>query len=39
MGFTYRILNSLRIFTKTKDILRDDYLKEVRKIVMFGMLK
>lgn len=31
MGFTYRIVNSIRILTKSKDISYDDYLKSVKK--------
>lgn len=31
MGFTYRIVNSVRILTKSKDISYDDYLKSVKK--------
>jgi|BioPla2DNA2_1021312.scaffolds.fasta_scaffold02438_2 (p)ppGpp synthase/HD superfamily hydrolase len=31
MGFTYRIVNSIRILTKSKDISYEDYLKSVKK--------
>lgn len=31
MGFTYRIVNSIRILTKPKDISYEDYLKSVKK--------
>lgn len=31
LGFTYRIVNSVRILTKSKDISYDDYLKSVKK--------
>lgn len=31
MGFTYRIVNSVRILTKSKDISYDDYLKSIKK--------
>lgn len=31
MGFTYRIVNSIRILTKSDDISYDDYLKSVKK--------
>ena len=31
LGFTYRILNSVRILTKSKDVSYDDYLKSVKK--------
>ncbi len=31
LGFTYRIVNSIRILTKSKDISYDDYLKSVKK--------
>ena len=30
LGFTYRIVNSVRILTKSKDVSYDDYLKSVR---------
>lgn len=31
LGFTYRIVNSVRILTKSKDVSYDDYLKSVKK--------
>ena len=31
MGFSYRIVNSIRILTKSKDISYEDYLKSVKK--------
>ena len=31
MGFTYRIVNSVRILTKSNDISYDDYLKSIKK--------